>query len=105
MQAGLLNKTIEIYKPISITNEVGATSTKWVYIRSTRANVRNMNMGRGQQINEIFYPTTKQITIRSYHEIDEFYRIKYDDKMYKITSKDNRPEFNDIVLICDLINE
>lgn len=105
MQAGLLNKTIEIYKPISVTNEVGATSTKWVYIRSTRANVRSMNMGRGQQINEIFYTTTKQITIRSYHEIDEFYRIKYDGKMYKITSKDNRQEFNDIVLICDLINE
>lgn len=105
MQAGLLNKIIELYKPISTTNEVGSTTINWVYVRSTRANVRNVSMNRSQQVNEVFYPTTKEITIRSYHDIDEFYRIKYDGKIYKIISKDNRREFNDIVLICDLINE
>lgn len=105
MQAGLLNKQVEIYKPITITNEVGASTTKWVYVRTTRANVRNIGMNRGQQINEVFYPTTKEIIIRSYHSIDEFYRFKYDGKMYKIISYSYRQEFNDIDIFCDLVNE
>lgn len=54
MQAGLLNKQVEIYKPIIITNEVGASTTKWVYVRTTKANVRNIGMNRGQQLNEVF---------------------------------------------------
>lgn len=105
MQAGLLNRIIEIYKPITTTNEVGAKSIKWVYIRQTRAHVRQLGQNRGQEINEIVYPTTKEIIIRAYHNIDEFYRIKYDGKMYKIISIDNRHDFNDIVLLCDVIND
>lgn len=105
MQAGLLNKIIEVYQPVTTINEVGSSTITWECIITTRANVRNVGMNRGQQINEIFYPTTKEFTIRSYHSIDEFYRIKYDNKFYKIISVDNRREYNDIVILADLINE
>ena len=67
--AGLLNRQIEVYKPITLTNAVGATSTNWTKVFETRANVRNIGMNRGQQINEIFYPTTKEFIIRSYHHL------------------------------------
>lgn len=105
MQAGLLNRIIEIYKPETITNSVGATTVNWNFVRQTRAKVRNLSMNRSQEINEIFYPTTREFIVRSYVEIDDFYRIKYDGKFYKIMSIDRRRESNDIVVLCDLINE
>lgn len=103
--AGLLNRQIEVYKPITLTNAVGATSTNWTKVFETRANVRNVGMNRGQQINEIFYPTTKEFIIRSYHHLDEFHRIKYQNNMYRIISIDRRREMNDIVIVADLLNE
>lgn len=103
--AGLLNKRIEVYKPVTVTNAVGATSINWTKIFETRANVRNVSMNRGQQINEIFYPTTKEFIIRSYHQLDEFHRIKYQNNMYRIISIDRRREMNDILIVADLVNE
>ena len=47
--AGLLNKRIEVYKPVTVTNAVGATSINWEKAFETRANVRNVGMNRGQQ--------------------------------------------------------
>lgn len=103
--AGLFNKQIEVYKPLTLTNSVGATSITWTKMFETRANVRQVGMNRGQQVNEIFYPTTKEFIIRSYHHLDEFHRIKYQNNMYRIVSLEKRREMNDIVIIADLINE
>lgn len=105
MQAGLLNRTIEVYKPLSLTNAVGSNTIQWTKMYETRANVRQTGMSRGQQVNEIFYPTTKEFIIRSYHHIDEFHRIKYQNNMYRIISIDKRREMNDIVIVADLVNE
>lgn len=103
--AGLLNRQIEVYKPVSLTNTVGATTIKWTKAFETRANVRQTSMSRGQQVNEIFYPTSKEFIIRSYHHIDEFHRIKYQNNMYRIVSIERRREMNDILIIADLVNE
>lgn len=105
MQAGLLNRQIEVYKPMILTNDVGANTTHWNRMYTTRANVRQVSMSRGQQINEVFYPTTKEFIIRSYHHIDEFYRIKYENNFYRIISIDKRREMNDILIVADLVNE
>lgn len=105
MQAGLLNRQIEVYKPMNLTNSVGASTTQWNRIYTTRANVRQIGMNRGQQVNEIFYPNTKEFIIRSYHHLDEFYRIKYQNNFYRIVSIDRRREMNDIVIIAELVNE
>lgn len=103
--AGLLNKHIEVYKPVTLTNAAGYTTTKWTKVFETRANVRQTGMSRVQQINEIFYPTTKEFIIRSYHQLDEFHRIKYQNNMYRIISIDRRREMNDILIVADLVNE
>ena len=103
--AGLLNKRIEVYKPVTVTNAAGYTSIKWTKVFETRANVRQTGMSRVQQINEIFYPTTKEFIIRSYHQLDEFHRIKYQNNFYRIISIDRRREMNDILIIADLVNE
>ena len=105
MQAGLLNRQIEVYKPVTLTNTVGSTTIKWTKAFETRANVRQTSMSRGQQVNEIFYPTSKEFIIRSYHHIDEFHRIKYQNNMYRIVSIERRREMNDILIIADLVNE
>jgi head-tail adaptor len=105
MQAGLLNRQIEVYKAVTLTNTVGSTTTKWTKIFETRANVRQTGMNRAQQVNEIFYPTTREFIIRSYHHIDEFHRIKYQNNFYRIMSIDRRRETNDILIIADLVNE
>lgn len=105
MQAGLLNRQIEVYKPVTLTNTVGSTTTTWTKVFETRASVRQTGMSRGQQVNEIFYPTTKEFIIRSYHHIDEFYRIKYQNNFYRIVSIDRRRETNDILIISDIVNE
>ena len=103
--AGLLNKRIEVYKPVTLTNAAGYISIKWTKVFETRANVRQTGMSRVQQINEIFYPTTKEFIIRSYHQLDEFHRIKYQNNFYRIISIDRRREMNDILIIADLVNE
>lgn len=103
--AGLLNRQIEVYKPITLTNAVGSKSITWTKMFETRANVRQTNMSRGQQVNEIFYPTSKEFIIRSYHHIDEFHRIKYQNNMYRIVSIDRRREMNDILILADIVNE
>lgn len=105
MQAGLLNRQIEVYKPVTLTNTVGSTTTTWTKVFETRASVRQTGMSRGQQVNEIFYPTTKEFIIRSYHHIDEFHRIKYQNNFYRIVSIDRRRETNDILIISDIVNE
>ena len=105
MQAGLLNRQIEVYKPVTITNTVGSSSIVWTKMFETRASVRQTGMSRGQQVNEIFYPTTREFIIRSYHSIDEFHRIKFQNNFYRIISIDRRREMNDIVIIADLVNE
>lgn len=103
--AGLLNRQIEVYKAVTLTNTVGSTTTKWTKMFETRASVRQTGMNRGQQVNEIFYPTTREFIIRSYHSIDEFHRIKYQNNFYRIVSIDRRRETNDILIIADLVNE
>lgn len=105
MQAGLLNRQIEVYKPVTLTNTVGSTTIQWTKMYDTRASVRQTGMSRGQQVNEIFYPTTKEFIIRSYHHIDEFHRIKYQNNFYRIVSIDRRRETNDILIISDIVNE
>ena len=105
MQAGLLNKQIEIYKPVTLTNEVGSNTTIWSKSFETRASVRQVGMNRGHQVNEIFYITSKEFIIRSYHSVDEYHRSRFQNNMYRIISIEKRREMNDIVIIADLVNE
>jgi len=57
------------------------------------------------QESEVFYGTSKEFIVRSYHNIDEFYRIKYQNNFYRIVSMDKRREMNDILILAELVNE
>jgi head-tail adaptor len=105
MQAGLLNRTIEVYKPVTLTNVVGSTTTEWAKLYSTRASVKQTSMGRSQELNEITYNINKEFIIRSYHKIHETYRIKFENNFYRIVSIDRRREYNDILITTEIVNE
>lgn len=105
MQAGLLNRTIEVYKPVKLTSPVGSTTTEWAKMYETRANVRHVSMNRSYDIAEINYPMTREFIIRSYNNIDPYFRIKYQNDFYRIISIDKRREMNDILILADLVND
>lgn len=107
MIAGTLEYNISIYKPVVEEGKYGPGKTVYVpYIRKTRARVINNKGARQQENNEVIYDYTITFCIRSYHKIDEYMRIKYNGRFYRILNI-IPPErrINQIQIDAQLINE
>lgn len=107
MIAGTLEYNIAIYKPEVGEGKYGPAKTIYVpYIRKTRARVTNNRGVRQQENNEVIYDYTVTFHIRSYHKIDEYMRIKYNGKFYRILNiVPPERRINEIQIDAQLINE
>lgn len=108
MRAGLLSETIAIYAPYTGDTKFGKNNdTRYVpYIPSTRARVTNNKGTRTDENNEIFYSYNVTFTIRGYHKIDEYMRIRWKDKYYRILNIiPATSEINEIQIDTELVNE
>lgn len=106
MIAGALKEIISVEKPIEVRDEFGANKLVWVEaIPRTRAKVTYSNGNRVNDNNEIVFAYEVIFTIRIYHHIDEYYRIIWKNKKYRILSLEPDKAKQQIIIRAELINE
>lgn len=105
MRAGLLTENIEIYAPSATTNQFGEESTEYVLKASTKARVVNDNGNRNTHNYEISYSYSKTFQVRIYVNVNEWDRIKWEEKFYRITDINKSKETQSISIKGELIND
>lgn len=106
MVAGTLKEIISVEKPMEVRDEFGANKLVWVKaIEKTRAKVTYSNGNRVNENNEIIFAYEVVFTIRSYHHIEEYYRILWKSKSYRILSIEPDKAKQQITIRAELINE
>lgn len=108
MRAGLLSETISIYQPYNRDSKYGvSTKTAFVpFINSTRARIVNQKGTRTTENNEIIYAYTVTFSIRGYHKVEDYMRIKWKDKFYKILNiVPATSNYNEIQIETELVHE
>lgn len=104
-RAGLLNEIINILSPTYTINEFGEKVQTYSVTYTTRARVDNNGGARNTENNEIFYAYQKTFTVRIYVPVTEFDLIEYQNKRYRIITIDKRRDYNDMIIITELVND
>lgn len=105
MKAGQLKEKIAVLFPSINTSEFGENKTEYIAKYITRAAVKITSQNRENTNNEIFYSTTVEFTVRSYNKIDDFDRIEWKGKQYRILSIIPNDLYQEIQVITEVVNE
>ena len=105
MIAGRLNEVVKIYNVESTVNDYGERIEDYVLSMTTRARVDFNSGNRTNENDEIVYNYQKTFNVRSYVPVTDTSHIEWQEKMYRVLSVEKRREYNDIVVIAELINE
>lgn len=106
MRAGLLTETVKVEKPVIVTDEFGASYTKWeTFIGKTKAQVTYSSGNRAIENNEIIFAYEVIFTMRIYHQINERMRIIWKSKKYRILSIEENKALQSLTIKAELINE
>jgi SPP1 family predicted phage head-tail adaptor len=106
MRAGLLNKIISVYKPVQTIGDYGDRSTSWECVVdkvrcAVKSNGQNLNTENG----EIVYQYSLTFSLRYNSSISEYMRIYWEDRKYRITGIQRNPEYGELTINAELINE
>ena len=88
MNAGTLNKIVEIYQPSINTDEYGNQNTSYVLKYTTRAAVSH-----------------KEFRMRRYVPIEDYDRIFYDGKYWRVLGIEHDNERQQIIVQTEICNE
>lgn len=105
MIAGRLNEVVKIYNVTANVNEYGERVEEYVLAMTTRARVEYNTGGRQNENDEIVFNYTKTFNLRSYVPVFDTSHIEWQGKQYRVLSVEKRREYNDIVVVTELINE
>lgn len=105
MIAGRLNEVIKVYNVETTVNDYGERIEDYVLSMTTRARVDFNSGSRTNENDEIVYNYQKTFNVRSYVPVTDTSHIEWQEKMYRVLSVEKRREYNDIVVIAELINE
>lgn len=108
MRAGLLTEVISIYQPYNRDTVYGSsTRTDYVpFINETRARVINNKGTRTEETGEIVYSYTVTFVIRGYHKVEDYMRIKWKGKFYRILNIiPTTQNYNEIQIDTELVHE
>lgn len=105
MRAGLLKEPIEIYEPITSSDDYGTQKTIYVFKLKTKARLTHNSGGRATENNEIVFNYSKTFTVRRYINVTELDRIKWNDKYYRILDIEPNKQNQEIKINCELIND
>lgn len=105
MIAGRLNEVVKVYNVNSTINSFGERLEEYVLTMTTRARVEYNTGGRQNENDEIVFNYTKTFNLRSYVPVVDTSHIEWQSKMYRVLSVEHRREYNDIVVVTELINE
>lgn len=104
MIAGILTEQIQILKLQQETNDFGEQFDLYVPCCTTRANVTPLSGGRTDENHEIFYAHIYKFIVRRYVKVDDFDRILWKDKQYRILNIDDDRVYNQKIINAELIN-
>lgn len=104
MQAGSMNKYIEVLKNIVTVNEYGEPVNTYTPLYKIKAQVKYLSGSKTISAKEIFFSSKVAFTIRSQYKIEDMDRIKYNDKLYSVDYI-TESEQSSKTIITDLINE
>ncbi len=105
MRAGLLTEEIEILAPQVSTNDFGEETTEWNSVYSTKARLVHTGGNRTIENDEIFYGYTKTFQIRYYVQVQEYYRILWNGKQYRILDIEPDKQQQQITIKTELVND
>ena len=105
MRAGLLTEQIEIISPEVSTNDFGEETTEWVTAYTTRARLGHNSGGRMNENNEIFYSAIKTFQIRDYVPINDYCRIVWKDRQYRILDIEPDKVQQQLTIKTELVND
>lgn len=105
MRSGTLREVITILRPQRIDSDYGEEKYEYVEVYKTRANVVMNPTRRNVENDEIFYDTTRTLTVRYYVPVEDLDAIDWDGKRYRIISIQPKREWNEKYITIDLIND
>lgn len=105
MNSALLKTQIDIYYLKTNKTKYGTISPEYTLKYSTRAHVIFNSENQVVSEGEIFYPVNRTFVVRSYVPVVETDRIKYEQKWWKILSINKNIYYNNIEVVCTLVNE
>lgn len=94
MFAGILNKTLEVYRSTMVKNDFGEEVETYTLNGKYRCGVSHQTTSRTVMNSEVQYPYTKYFIVREYVSILEFDLIKYDGKYYRVTYIETNDELH-----------
>lgn len=105
MQAGLLNKTIRIYRQTLVKNQFGENESQFKFHRQTRARTDYVGGNRTESNDERVFQYSKTFKVYHYVDVVETDYIEYNGKKWRILSIEPIPERNEKIINTELINE
>ena len=105
INAGRLNEVVKIYNVESTINQYGERVEDYVLTKSTRAKVEYNTGNRRNQNDEIVFDYQKTFNFRSYAPVCDTSHLEWQGKQYRVLSVEKRREYNDIIVVAELINE
>ena len=105
MKAGILNEKVRILRCEVERNEFNEQTDTYKPIAWIRASVSYKTGNRVDINHEVFYAYTKTFYIRRYQQINEFDRLEWKGKQYRILAISDDREYNQKIIECELINE
>lgn len=105
MRAGLLQEPIEIWEKILQVNEYGEETETWTLKYSTRARLVHDGGNRIIENNDIFFTHTKTFQVRDYVPVEEYNRIVWNNKNYRILNIEPDKSKMNLTIKVELIND
>lgn len=84
MRAGLLKENIEIWQKSLTTNDYGEETEIWSLKYSTKARLVHNGGSRVIENEGVFFSHTKTFEVRDYVPVDDYDRIVWNNKKYRI---------------------
>ncbi len=104
MQAGSMNKYIEVLKNINTVDDYGNTNKTYETVYKIKAQVKYLSGNKTISAKEIFFTSKVAFTVRSQYKIDDMYRIRYENKIYSVDYITESNQHSKTI-ISDLVNE
>lgn len=106
MRAGLLTQTVDILRSERVKDKFGATAATWTAV-ATGLHARvtygqgSLGVSQGEQV----YRQTVTFQTRYTTAVTEYDRLRWQDRLYRITAIERYPERGELRLTAELITQ
>lgn len=105
MRAGLFTEPIEVLRAEITKNKFGEEISEWKTIYKTRARVIHTSGSRNNYNDEIVYTYIKTLNVRYYIPVEDFDRIKWNSKIYRILDIEPSDDKSYKTIKIELVND